>query len=195
MNKTLVFSLVVLALAGVGGVLLATDEGAGGSGSCCPMMNRGVTAARTAAPPACPAPKAAGAGCADGKCPINPTALSGLDGAIHDLTAAEGAVKAGEKDKALKELGEVREFLEGLSKTVKPLAAPAPAAPPAAGAAVNDRCPIMGGTIDPAKVPADLTRQFKGQTVGFCCGDCPLAWDKLSDAEKEAKLDKVKVGK
>jgi hypothetical protein len=59
---------------------------------------------------------------------------------------------------------------------------------PAASKVVNVTCPIKGNAIDPEKVPAGLTRQFKGETVGFCCPGCPAAWDKLSDAEKEAKL-------
>ena len=54
--------------------------------------------------------------------------------------------------------------------------------------AVNAKCPIMGNAIDSAKVPQELTRVYKGQTVGFCCAMCPPAWDKLTDAEKDAKL-------
>lgn len=57
--------------------------------------------------------------------------------------------------------------------------------------AVNGTCPIMGKAINPAQVPASLTREFKGQTIGFCCPMCPPAWDKLSDAERQAKLDVV----
>ena len=53
---------------------------------------------------------------------------------------------------------------------------------------VNARCPIMGSTLDRENVPANLSRMFKGQKIGFCCGGCPSAWDKLSDAEKAAKL-------
>jgi hypothetical protein len=53
---------------------------------------------------------------------------------------------------------------------------------------VNTKCPMTGKTIDPAKVPANLAREFKDQKVGFCCPMCPPAWDKLSDADKEAKL-------
>jgi uncharacterized ParB-like nuclease family protein len=60
-----------------------------------------------------------------------------------------------------------------------------------AGAPVNTKCPIMGGKVDPAKTPAELTRQFQGQTVGFCCGGCPAAWDRLSDDQKAAKLAKL----
>jgi len=66
-------------------------------------------------------------------------------------------------------------------------AAPTAASPsdPAAKP-VNTTCPIMGGKVNPS-----LTRQFKGQTVGFCCGMCPGQWDKLNDQDKQAKLDKV----
>ena len=56
----------------------------------------------------------------------------------------------------------------------------------------NTRCPIMGLPIDPAKVPENLTRMYKGQKIGFCCAMCPAKWDKLSDREKEAKLAKVR---
>jgi len=59
------------------------------------------------------------------------------------------------------------------------------------GEFVNSLCPIMGSKIDPAKVPADLVREFKGQKVAFCCSGCTVVWDKLSDEERQAKLDKV----
>jgi len=52
----------------------------------------------------------------------------------------------------------------------------------------NTRCPIMGGAIDPANVTPELTREYKGQKVAFCCGGCPSQWDKLSDQEKDARL-------
>jgi len=56
------------------------------------------------------------------------------------------------------------------------------------GGVVNTKCPIMGGKIDPAKVPAKLTRTFHGKKVGFCCGGCPVQWDKLADDAKAKKL-------
>ncbi len=58
---------------------------------------------------------------------------------------------------------------------------------------VNTKCPIMGSPINPEKVTPNLVREYEGQKVAFCCGSCPLAWDKLSDAQKEAKL-KVAAG-
>lgn len=53
---------------------------------------------------------------------------------------------------------------------------------------VNRVCPIMGAPVDPENVPANLKRQWNGQTIGFCCAGCPEKWDALSDAEKETKL-------
>jgi len=61
----------------------------------------------------------------------------------------------------------------------------------AAGAVVNDRCPIMGGKVDPANVPANLIVEFEGKRVGFCCAGCPAAWEKLDDTKKKEALDKV----
>ncbi len=57
---------------------------------------------------------------------------------------------------------------------------------------VNSRCPIMGSAIKPESVTANLTRDYKGQKIGFCCAGCPSAWDKLTDAQKQAKLSAVK---
>ncbi len=60
---------------------------------------------------------------------------------------------------------------------------------------VNDRCPIIDSPIDFANVPDSLTREYKGKKVAFCCAGCPAAWDKLSDAEKDAALAKVTPAK
>lgn len=59
------------------------------------------------------------------------------------------------------------------------------AAPAAAAQLVNARCPIMGSKVS----KSGKTREFQGNTVGFCCPMCLPAWDKLTDAEKQAKLD------
>lgn len=77
---------------------------------------------------------------------------------------------------------------------VKPTAA-APGTPAAAPAAkveyANFKCPIMGGAIVAADVTKDLTREWKGLKVAFCCPACPGPWDKLTDAQKAAKLKPV----
>jgi hypothetical protein len=54
---------------------------------------------------------------------------------------------------------------------------------------------MMGSKIDAANVPANLVREHRGRKVAFCCAGCPGAWDKLTDAEKDAKLGAVRAGK
>lgn len=49
---------------------------------------------------------------------------------------------------------------------------------------VNTHCPMMGEEIDP-----EVTVQWQGKTVAFCCAECIPDWNALSDEEKQAKLD------
>jgi len=56
----------------------------------------------------------------------------------------------------------------------------------------NSRCPIMGQRIDPRRVTPELGSLYKGQKVAFCCEGCKPIWEKLTDAEKQAKLDAAK---
>lgn len=79
----------------------------------------------------------------------------------------------------------------GCGKEAAPSTGPAATATVAASPFVNSTCPIMGNPINSASVPQSLTREYKGQKVAFCCAMCPPAWDKLTDAEKDAKLAKV----
>src|SRR6056297_414456 len=51
----------------------------------------------------------------------------------------------------------------------------------------NTECPIMGGEPSP-----ELTAEYKGQTIGFCCDGCPQKWAKLSAEEKAEKFAAVK---
>jgi hypothetical protein len=60
---------------------------------------------------------------------------------------------------------------------------------------VNTRCPIMGGAIDPAKVPDNMVRTHKGQKVAFCCPMCLPKWDKLTAEQKDAKLKAAAAAK
>jgi hypothetical protein len=48
-------------------------------------------------------------------------------------------------------------------------------------------CPMSGKVVAVGK-DAPPTSTFEGKAVGFCCAKCPAAWDKLSDADKKAKL-------
>jgi len=61
------------------------------------------------------------------------------------------------------------------------------------GKVANNRCPITGNKFDPKNVPTNLTREWKGQKIGFCCPNCLPQWDKLSDKQKQAKLDAAKT--
>ena len=58
----------------------------------------------------------------------------------------------------------------------------------------NTHCPLMGNEIDLDKVTPELTREFNGQKVAFCCAGCPAHWDKLSADEKATKLAQAKNG-
>ncbi|MCS7469842.1 hypothetical protein NZK35_24585 [Stieleria sp. ICT_E10.1] len=51
----------------------------------------------------------------------------------------------------------------------------------------NTKCPIMGG-----KPTSELTAEYEGKTIGFCCEGCPEKWAALDEdvkAEKFAKVD------
>ncbi|MBN1765183.1 MAG: hypothetical protein JW860_08000 [Sedimentisphaerales bacterium] len=106
-----------------------------------------------------------------------PMALKAIDKALK-------AIESGEKSVAIEELNMARSNIviahEALGHLVKPVFA-------------NNKCPIMGSPINPDKIGEDLIREFKGQKVAFCCAGCPVTWDKLSDAQKEDKLNKVKI--
>jgi len=54
--------------------------------------------------------------------------------------------------------------------------------------AMNTKCPISGG---PVSANAG-TVSYKGQAVGFCCDGCVGKFDKMSDADKAAKMAGVK---
>jgi len=89
------------------------------------------------------------------------------------------AIESGDKKTALAELHKAQKMLitiyGALGTHLKPQFA-------------NNRCPIMGSPIKPEKVATNLIRDYKGQKVAFCCAGCPSMWDKLTDAQKQAKL-------
>lgn len=98
-----------------------------------------------------------------------------LHKAMAKLDAAEDAIKNGKTKHAHKAIQEARKLIASAYQSVRP-------------AVANEKCPIMGNKIKADTVPANLYRTFKGKGVGFCCGGCPAAWDKLSDATKTEKL-------
>jgi cellobiose-specific phosphotransferase system component IIA len=103
--------------------------------------------------------------------------------AIVLLDEAVKAIDAGNTDNAKKEIEKARTMLKEIHKTQKKCMEKMPT--------VNDRCPITGNKIDMMNTPENLIKMYKGKKVGFCCPACPPQWDKLTDAEKDAKLEKV----
>ncbi|MBY0308213.1 MAG: hypothetical protein K2Q09_05685 [Phycisphaerales bacterium] len=67
----------------------------------------------------------------------------------------------------------------------------APRAPDGFAATVNERCPVMPRHVLGAYTAVEHTAVFEGQTVGFCCDDCPETWKVMSDAERLAALGRV----
>jgi hypothetical protein len=108
--------------------------------------------------------------------------LAEIEVAIKTIESAQRPVKSRDKKSALTELAKAKDFLGKIREKLIVQTQPA---------FVNTRCPIMGTPINSAKVKPNLIRDYKGQKVAFCCGGCPAAWDKLSDAEKDAKLRAV----
>ncbi len=93
------------------------------------------------------------------------------------------AIESGDKKIALAELHKARKMLIAIYGAIGTHLKPQFA---------NNRCPIMGSPINPEKVTKNLVRDYMGQKVAFCCAGCPSTWDKLTDAQKQTKLAKVK---
>ncbi len=55
--------------------------------------------------------------------------------------------------------------------------------------AAMNRCPMTGKKIGQMDLPDSQTRLYKGKKIGFCTPACPLLWDKLTDQEKDQKLE------
>ncbi len=101
-----------------------------------------------------------------------------LTAALTAVESAEKAVHSGDKAKTLASLAEVKRILSEARKSLAPIKV----------GFLNARCPIMGSPINAKKVTPGLIRAYKGGKVAFCCGGCPAAWDKLTNAQRDAKL-------
>ena len=102
--------------------------------------------------------------------------LPSLQNSIRSII---GQIESGNQQAALLELRRVQNTLENLRTALERQMKPAFA---------NTNCPIMGTPIQTASVPVSLVRSFNGQKVAFCCPGCPAQWDRLSPADKAAKL-------
>jgi hypothetical protein len=110
-------------------------------------------------------------------CPLLHQALAELETVLH---SARQSADAGDAKAAAEELAKAQQVLANLKKACS-LVQP--------GKPANTRCPMMGGKIESDQVKPELTRQFKGQTIAFCCAGCPDQWDRLNDTQKQSKLD------
>lgn len=59
---------------------------------------------------------------------------------------------------------------------------------PPVSATINTQCLVSGEALDASSPTVD----YMGKKVGFCCNNCIAKWDKLSDADKQAKLAAAK---
>ncbi|MBL8816937.1 MAG: hypothetical protein JNL58_12985 [Planctomyces sp.] len=57
------------------------------------------------------------------------------------------------------------------------------------GGSTNTHCPVMGNEVVP-----DLTVQWNGKTVAFCCPPCLDEWEKMTDEERQKALDNPPAG-
>jgi hypothetical protein len=99
------------------------------------------------------------------------------------LEGAINAMDAGNTADAKKDIEKAKMILKDLHMAQKKCMAKMPT--------VNDCCPISGKKIDMMNTPENLTALYKGKKVGFCCPACPPEWEKLTDKEKDEKLEKV----
>jgi hypothetical protein len=163
-SKWIVLSVVVVGAAALAMLALAAP------GQAMPMM--GGTAASKPAGMMCDM-KA----CQEHKAKVEELAKA-LDEAKKAADSGDAKAASAGIDKAIALLKEAQESMKKMMASGST----------ATVAVVNATCPITGEKIDSAKVAADLTTTYKGQKIGFCCGMCPAAWDKLSDADKDKKL-------
>ena len=208
MSKMVLMAVILSSTILLTGVLLAEKPGDSvkGSAACTIGYKQCTTAAKK-----CPVGGKWGAGkCEAGakpqECKVCPKkkCMKEAKAALQQVEAAKKAIEAGDKTAALAALTKIEANLQavktmaaqkhykncqkcGSDKTCPKKSTEKAARP----AVVNKTCPMMGTKIDPANVPDNLYREFKGQGVAFCCGGCPDAWDKLPDEEKQAKLDKA----
>lgn len=103
--------------------------------------------------------------------------------AIVSLDAAAKALDAGNTAEAKKDVEKANLLLKDLHKAQKKCMDKMPTA--------NAMCPISGKKIDMMNTPESLTTLYQGKKVGFCCPACPPLWEKLTEQEKEQKLEKA----
>lgn len=104
--------------------------------------------------------------------------------AILSIGEAVKAIQSGDRQTELAELNKALEKMITIHKALGAQAKPQ--------YANNLHCPVMGSPVYINRVDIKLTRDYKGRIIAFCCPGCPAEWDKLTEAQKQAKLTGVK---
>jgi hypothetical protein len=121
--------------------------------------------------------------------PTAPTATTKSQDQTPDLEQHPLALYEGGRRSATTDLKNVPIELDG---TVKKYFQSTPAAakqpPDGFAATVNHFCPVSPKHALGEFTAIEHTVQFEGQTVGFCCDDCPEAWKEMTDVEKRTAL-------
>lgn len=104
--------------------------------------------------------------------------------AVLSIGEAVKAIESGDKRTELIELSKALDKLVTVHKALGVYIKPE--------YANNLRCPVMGSPIQPDNVDENLTREYNGRRVAFCCPGCPAQWDNLTDNQKQAKLPGAK---
>jgi len=103
-----------------------------------------------------------------------PQAILSISQAVKAMESGDKQTELVELSKALKSLIEVQKALDA---HVKP------------DFANNLSCPILGSPIQPNKVDEHLMRDYGGRKIAFCSPKCPDEWDKLTETQKQTKLN------
>jgi len=106
---------------------------------------------------------------------------------MEDISTAKAAIKAaieaidkGDTKAAKSELEKAENLLKKVHECMEQTIGEMPC--------VNRRCPMMGNSIDMMSCPKERTCMYKGMKIGFCSQGCVAAWEKMTEAEKDAKL-------
>jgi len=121
-------------------------------------------------------------------CMMDCTQMSQLNKETLQTTAvsldkASQALQSGDTAVVRKEVSDSLAAIRATQKTIDQIIAKMPPA--------NVCCPLSGKPIDIASVPPERTRMHKGVKVGFGKKAEMEQWDRLTDAQKEEKIQKV----
>ncbi len=106
-----------------------------------------------------------------------------LQNTAISLDKAGQALQSGDAAVARKEVSDSLAAIRATQKSIDQIVTKMPPA--------NVCCPLSGKPIDIDRVPPERTRMHKGVKVGFGKNAEMEQWDRLTEAEKEEKIQKV----